>query len=89
MFIRAVIAPSQGSAFVGGSSTTLETVSGIQVTGQNVTTILNNIVDEGSSAAWVLHSSEINDLSPSTKLPYEVYGFSGEETLLKQVSCLK
>jgi hypothetical protein len=66
MFIRAVIAPSQGSAFVGGSSTTLETVSSIQVTGQNVTTILNNIVDEGSSAAWVLHSSEINDLSPST-----------------------
>ena len=89
MFVRAVIAPSEGSAFVGGDSTTRETVSGIQVNGQTVTAILNRIVDKGSGGAWVLHSSEIKDLSPSTQQPYEVYGYSGEEMLLKQVSCLK
>lgn len=89
MFIRAVIAPSEGSAFVGGDSTTRETVSGIQLNGQTVSAILNHIVDKGGGAAWVLHSSVIKGLSPATKQPYEIYGYSGEETLLKQVDCFK
>jgi hypothetical protein len=66
MFIRAAIAPGQGTGFVGGSSTKREIVPAMDVTDQSVDTILDAIVRKGGGAAWVLQSSKIEELSQST-----------------------
>lgn len=87
MFIRALIAPGEGTGFVGGSSTTRETISGMTVRAESVKTILNSIVEKGGGGAWVLHSSAVKDLSPSTPKPYDVYGYLNEEQSLRNINC--
>jgi len=87
MFIRAMIAPGEGTAFVGASSTSRETVNAIETKNQRVDTILNAIIVKGSGGAWVLQSAMVKDLSPKTLRPYEVLGYSGEEQSLRNLSC--
>jgi hypothetical protein len=87
MFIRAVIAPAEGTVGGGLSSTMVERVPGIDVTNQDVRSILNLIVDKGSGGAWILHSAMIKNLSSSTPRPYEIYGYIGEEQFVQSVRC--
>jgi hypothetical protein len=87
MFIRAVIAPKEGTAGGGLSPTTVERVPGIDVTNQTVRSILNLIIDKGSGGVWILRSSMIKNLSPTTARPYEIYGYVGEEQFVQSIAC--
>jgi hypothetical protein len=87
MFIRAVIAPAEGSMGGGLSSTTVERVPGMNVTNQTVKSALNLIVDKGSGGVWILRSSTIKTLSSATPRPYDIYGYVGEEQLVRSIKC--
>jgi hypothetical protein len=87
MFIRAAIAPGQGTGFVGGSSTKREIVPAMDVTDQSVDTILDTIARKGAGAAWVLQSSKIEELSQSTPRPYDILGYSENQQALRSLSC--
>jgi hypothetical protein len=89
MFIRAVLAPTEGTVGGGLSSTTVERVPGIDVTNQTVKSILNSIVDKGSGGVWILRSSTIKNLSSATPKPYEIYGYVGEEQLVQSIGCIQ
>jgi len=82
-FIRAAIAPDEGTAGGGQSSTMVEKVPGMSVTDQTVRSILNSIVDKGSGGAWILHTSKVTDLDSTRQRPYEIYGYVGEEQHVK------
>jgi hypothetical protein len=87
MFIRALIAPTEGTVGGGLTSTTVERVPGMDVTNRTVKAILNLIVDKGSGGVWILRSSMIKNLSTTTPRPYEIYGYVGEEQLVQSISC--
>ena len=83
MFIRSVLAPDQGTGFVGGTSSAAERVPGMNMSNQTVQSILNAIVDKGSGGLWILYTSKIKLLSSETVKPYEIYGYVGAEQYLK------
>lgn len=87
MYIRAVIAPKEGTFYAGASSTARETVNGIEVQNQDVRSILNTIVSKGNGGIWILKSDAIKDLSVSTPRPYELKGYVGEEQTILGLSC--
>ena len=85
MFIRAVIAPGEGTISGGFDSISAERVPGPNITNQSVKTILNTIIDEGGGGVWILYSSKVNELSSKTPRPYEIFGYHGEEQSVKSV----
>jgi hypothetical protein len=88
--IRGVLAPGLGLNIVRGVSLSAETVTGMDVTNENVKSVLNMIVDKGNGGVWILDASKIKELSPETPMPYEIYGYLGDNQSLKSaVTCSK
>ena len=87
MFIRAEIAPGQGTGFVGGSAPVREIVPGIDTKGETVQTILDRIVRKGRGAAWILDASKLRDLSKNTPRPYEIFAYSENAQALRHLEC--
>jgi hypothetical protein len=76
MFIRAVLAPNEGSGFVGGESTNAEIVEGFETTDSTISQILDRIVATGGAAAWVLDARRSDLTSLSSVPPYQIRSYA-------------
>ena len=75
--IRAYIA-HEGTAFAGSVSTKNEVIPALNLKGVRVQEVLNRIAGAGQGGIWIMHSSLVNELSPKTPKPYDVYGYVGD-----------
>ncbi len=80
--IRGVIAPGEGTDMSGLFSLSAERVEGMDVANETVESILNRIVDKGNAGMWILKASKLKALSSETAMPYEIYGYVGEDRSL-------
>jgi hypothetical protein len=88
MSIQRILAPDANINFDIFSSG--ETVPVIDVSNQDVKTILNMIVDKGNGGVWILQSSKIKSLTHETGMPFEIYGYGGGgPALAEHLTCLK
>jgi len=77
--VRSVLSPGEGDNVVHPVALSAETVQGMDVQSETVRAILDMIVDEGNGGTWILNASQIKILSGDTPMPYEVYGYVGED----------
>lgn len=87
MFIRAVLLPQEGTAFVGGSDTGEETVPGFSISHATVRSLLNHISTTGHGAVWLLYSLPSDFRSYISKPPYKIYGYAGDDKYIDQIGC--
>jgi hypothetical protein len=79
MWVRAVIAPHEGTAYEGFSSSHPETVQPLELREQSVEAILNDIAGLGKGGLWILRAADLKTLSPSTPIPFMVYDYVGSQ----------
>lgn len=89
MFIRAVLVPQEGTAFVGGSDTGEEMVPGFSISHATVRSLLNHISTTGHGAIWVLYSLPSDSRSYISKPPYKIYGYAADDKYIEQIGCAK
>lgn len=88
--IRGILAPGEGSNFVYPVSLSAETVQGVDVTNETVESIMDMIVDKGNGGVWILNSSQVKILSPEAPIPYEIYGYVGEDrSIVLNLGCAR
>ncbi len=78
-FIRSVIAPNEVTAFAGASSISEKSIPALSLSNRSVQEILNTIVDQGDGGVWTLNAAAVRELSPRTKLPYEIREYSADK----------
>jgi hypothetical protein len=87
MNLRAVLIPSQGSAFVGGLQKGAEEIPPLDMSDVTVQSALNYVVTRGQGGIWIMHSVPKGWRSDPVKMPFTAISYSGDESRLRQVSC--
>lgn len=87
MNIRAVLVPSQGSAFIGGIQKGSEAIPAMDMSDATVESIMNRIVTRGSGGIWVMYPVSRGWQSHPAEMPFTILSYSGDEVYLRQLSC--
>ncbi len=80
MQIRAQIAPTEGTAFLGGRSIGSEVLPAIRADNVTVREALDRIIQQGHGGIWVVHEEKFDPHMPD---PVELYGYIGEEVVIE------
>jgi hypothetical protein len=81
-YVRAVIAPQDGTAYVGADSTQAEMLEPFELKQTSVKHALNRITSQGTGAAWVFHDPNVSNLTRDTQMPFRIYGYTGDPEAL-------
>jgi len=87
MYIRAVLVPNEGSAFVGGSRSHEEAIDPFEITNATVESILDLIMTKEKGGLWVMHQVPPDWLLNPKSVPYELYQYSGDQDLIRSLTC--
>jgi hypothetical protein len=87
MYIRAILVPTEGSGFVGGTRRATESVPSFQVSNATVRTILNIVATKGQGGLWALHEVPSDWLKRPNTIPYEIYEYSDDRRYFDALNC--
>lgn len=76
LFVRAVIAPQEGTGYVGASSTSEQLVGGMSLKDTTVRQVLNQIVAQADGALWIFRDPNVGRVSPDLQRPYDIYVYT-------------
>jgi hypothetical protein len=87
MYIRALLVPQEGSAFVGGSQRNAEPLPSFEVSNATVQNILDLIISKQTGGLWTMRDVPVNWTASPKTIPYEILSYSGNLDLVKGNTC--
>lgn len=87
MYIRALLVPHEGSAFVGGSQRSAESLPSFEVANATVQHILNLTISKQTGGLWTMRDIPVDWTANPKTIPYEILSYSGNLDLVKGNTC--
>jgi|SRR5579875_2363992 len=84
MHIRAVLVPSEGSAFIGGVQRGTENLPDVEMTNVTVEQILDRIVTLKTGGMWIMYEVPPDWNKDPKSMPFEILSYSG---MKEAISC--
>jgi len=87
MYIRAVLVPQEGSAFVGGTQRDAETLPSLEASRLTVHDILDRVITQGQGGLWIVHEVPADWQSHPKANPFDILSYSGDYEASKSIKC--